>query len=52
MVQIVNIAHDITLYNKIPSVESIQIVIVTTLITFVVGYAIFKKSQTRMIEEL
>ena len=52
MVQIVNIAHDVTLYNKIPSMESIQIAIVTTLITFVVGYAIFRKSQKRMIEEL
>ena len=51
MVQIVNIAHDVALYNKIPSTESIQIAIATTLITFAVGYAIFKKSQVRMRSE-
>lgn len=52
MVQILNIARDLTLYNKMPSIESIQIAIATTLIIFIVSYAIFKKSQIRIIEEL
>lgn len=52
MVQIINMAHDVTLYNKIPSMESIEIAVGTTSIVFVVGYAIFRKFERRLIEEL
>jgi len=52
MVQIVNMARDVTLYNTMPSIESIQITIATTLLIFAVGYAIFRKIQVRIIEEL
>jgi ABC-type polysaccharide/polyol phosphate export permease len=34
MVQIVNLAHDVTLYNTIPSIESIQISLIMTLSIF------------------
>lgn len=52
MVQIVNMAHDVTLYNTIPSIESIQITIATTLLIFAVGYSIFRKIQVRVMEDL
>lgn len=52
MVQIVNMAHDVTLYNIMPSIESIQIAVATTLLIFAIGYAIFRKSQVRVMEEL
>lgn len=52
MVHIVNMARDVTIYNTIPSIESIQITIATTLLIFAVGYAIFRKIQVRVIEEL
>lgn len=52
MVQIVNFAHDVTLYNTIPSMESIQIAVITTLLTFGTSYAIFRKIRTRIMEEL
>jgi ABC-type polysaccharide/polyol phosphate export permease len=44
--------HDLSLNNKIPSSESITITIVITLSIFAVGYAIFYKSQKRIVEEL
>lgn len=52
MAQIINMAHDLTLYNKIPSLESVEITLVTTSITLIVGYAIFRKFERRLIEEL
>ena len=52
MVQIVNLAHDVTLYNTIPSIESIQISLIMTLSIFGICYAIFRKIRTRIMEEL
>lgn len=52
LVQITNIAHDVTLYGKMPSLESIQISVITTAIIFAVCYAIFRKAQKRIIEEM
>ena len=52
MVQIVNMAHEITLYGTIPSIESIQIAITTTLLIFALSYAIFRKIKVRVMEEL
>ena len=52
LVQIVSIAHDITLYGKAPTLESVQIAVIMTITIFVVCYAIFKKTQKRMIEEM
>ncbi|MEO9307219.1 MAG: ABC transporter permease [Nitrososphaera sp.] len=50
--QIIDMGHDLSLNNKIPSSESITITIVITLSIFAVGYAIFYKSQKRIVEEL
>lgn len=52
MVQIVNMAHDVTIYNIMPSIESIQITVATTLLIFAICYAIFRKAQIRVMEEL
>jgi len=52
MVQIVNMAHEVTLENKIPSLESIEIAVITTFIILGMGYAIFRKFERRLIEEL
>jgi len=52
MVQVITMAHDTVLFNKIPDIESIQTVTAITLLILVVGYVIFKKMQARIIEEL
>ena len=52
MVQIIDMAHDTVLFNKIPSIESIQTVTAITLLIFFVGYAIFRKMHARIMEEL
>ena len=52
MVQILNMARDVTLYNTIPSIESIQLGVGTTAVVFAIGYIIFKFSQRKIIEAL
>jgi lipopolysaccharide transport system permease protein len=52
MVQIMNMARDVTLYNTIPSFESITIAIVTTTLIFVIGFGIFYKLKSNIIEAL
>ena len=52
MVQIITMAHNLSLYNMLPSLESVEIAIFTTLIVFTIGYFIFHKCQKRVIEEL
>jgi len=52
MVQIVTIAHDVTLYNKLPTLESIIILTITTMAIFLIGYGIFRKLKSRIVEEI
>lgn len=52
LTQIFNMAHDVTIFNKIPSVSSVEISIIMTLAIFIVGYSIFKKVQKRTMEDL
>lgn len=52
MVQILNMARDVTLYNTLPTMEEITLAIGTTLIVFFVGYGIFYKLKKRVIEAL
>ena len=52
MVQIITMAHNLSLYNMLPSLESSGITIFTTFIIFAIGYFIFHKCQKRVIEEL
>ncbi|MGI0087187.1 MAG: hypothetical protein ACREBI_04430 [Nitrosotalea sp.] len=52
MVQIVDMAHNVTIYGKTPSVESVQITIIEVLATTLICYLIFRISKKRVIEEL
>lgn len=52
MVRIVDIAHDITLYNVFPSTESILTAVGIVFSIFLIGYAVFKKLEPKIIEEL
>jgi len=52
MVQILEMARSVTIYNTLPTIESIQIALGTTAIIFFVGYAIFYKLKKRIIEVL
>lgn len=52
MVQIIDIAHGLVLYDKLPTIEATAIAIITTTLTFVIGYTVFQKLQVRMMEEL
>lgn len=52
MVRIVDIAHDITLYNVFPSTESILAAVGIVFSIFLIGYAVFKKLEPKIIEEL
>jgi lipopolysaccharide transport system permease protein len=52
LVQILTISHELVLYNKLPSLDSVVILLSTTLFIFGVGYIIFKKLESKIIEEL
>ncbi len=52
MVQIVTMAHHVTLYGELPSVNSILYAIFSILIIVGVGYLIFRKLQARIVEEM
>lgn len=52
IVQILNMAHDVTIYNTIPSHESIAIALITTILVFVCGYILFRKAEKQVIENL
>lgn len=52
MVQIVTMAHHVTLYGELPSVNSVLYAITSVLITVGVGYLIFRKLQARIVEEI
>lgn len=52
MVQIMNIARNAILYDKIPTSESLQVATVTTLLILFLGYLVFRKMKNRVMEEL
>ena len=52
MVQILNIARNVTLYGELPTTENLIIALGMTFVVFVLGYGIFKKLSSRVIEEL
>lgn len=52
MVSVLEIAHDLVLFDRFPSAESVIHVVVTTIILLCVGLFIFKIKEKRMIEEL
>jgi len=52
MVQIIIMARDVTLYNTLPSMESILIAVTTTFLIAAIGYGIFRKLRDNIIQEL
>ena len=50
MVQIVNMGHDLVIFGKIPSLESILIAIFSVAILSAISYLIFRKLEQRAIE--
>lgn len=52
MVQIVTMAHHVTLYGELPTLNSILYAIFSVLVIIGVGYMIFRKLQGRIVEEM
>lgn len=52
IVQILEMARAVTIYNSLPTLESIQIGVGSTAIIFLIGYAVFYKLKKRVIEVL
>ena len=52
MVQIVTMAHHVTLYGELPSLNSILYAIFSVSIIAIIGYLTFRKFQGRIVEEL
>ena len=52
IVQLVTMAHHLTLYGTIPPLTTIIYSIISTLVLLGVGYGIFRKLQQRIVEEL
>ena len=52
MVQIVTMAHHVTLYGELPALNSMLYAIFSISIITIVGYLIFRKFQARVVEEL
>jgi len=52
MVQFVTMAHHVTLYGELPSVNSMLYAIFSVGITVIIGYLIFRKLQVRIVEEM
>lgn len=52
MVQILTMAHHVTLYGTLPSLNSILYAIFSTSIIVAIGYGIFRKLQARIVEEI
>jgi len=52
MVQIVTMAHHVTIYGELPTVNSILYAVFSVLVIVIVGYLIFRKLQGRIVEEM
>jgi len=52
MAQIIDMSHDIVLYNKIPELFDIGYTIAITLVVFVIGLFVFKFLESKIVEEL
>lgn len=52
LVPILDTAHNITLYDKLPTMNTIIYIIGSTVIIFVIGYIVFRIKDKRLIEEL
>ena len=52
MVQILTMAHHVTLYGTLPSLNSILYVIASVFVISGIGYGVFRKLQSRIVEEM
>lgn len=52
MVQILTMAHHVTLYGTLPSLNSILYAVISVIVIFIIGYGIFRKFQARIVEEM
>lgn len=52
IVQIFNIAHDVTIFNTVPDMRSIEIAVLGTVLVLFFGYVIFKKFEKKIVEDL
>ena len=52
MVQILTMAHHVTLYGTLPSLNSILYTITSVIVISGIGYGIFRKFQARIVEEM
>ena len=52
MVQVVTMAHHVSLYGELPSLNSTLYAITSVLIIVLVGYLIFRKFQGQIVEEM
>lgn len=52
MVQIVTMAHHVTLYGELPTINSVLYAIFSVLVIVGIGYLIFRKLQGRIVEEM
>jgi len=52
MVQILTMAHHVTLYGTLPSLNSILYTIASVIVISGIGYGIFRKFQARIVEEM
>ena len=52
MVQILTMSHHVVLYGVLPPINSILCAILSISIISIIGYAIFRKYQTRIVEEM
>jgi lipopolysaccharide transport system permease protein len=52
MAQIIDMTHDVALYNKFPVLDNVIYVVIISLVILVIGYTVFHKYEKRVAEEL
>jgi len=52
LVPLLDIAHDLVLYDSLPSLYSVAYLVGTTCLFFIVGYVVFKLKDKKIVEEL
>ena len=52
MVSIVDTAHKIAIYGTLPTLEESLHIVISTLIIFLIGYAVFKSKDKRLVEKI
>lgn len=50
--QIINMSHEVVLFGTIPSIKDVSYTLGITSVIFVIGYLIFRKLESKIVEEL